>query len=87
LPEKSSPGTLLREMAPRSKAHAALGNAVKALRTEQGLTQAQVAERMRVPATFLSDIERGIRNPSWSTMLSLSKALGVKPSEIVKRAE
>jgi transcriptional regulator with XRE-family HTH domain len=42
---------------------------------------------MKVPATFLSDIERGVRNPSWSTILSLSKALGVKPSEIVKRAE
>lgn len=42
---------------------------------------------MKVPATFLSDIERGIRNPSWTTILNLSKALGVKPSEIAKRAE
>lgn len=74
-------------MPPRSRAHAALGKAVKALRAEKGLTQVQVAERMKVPATFLSDIERGVRNPSWSTILSLAKALGVKPSEIVERAE
>jgi transcriptional regulator with XRE-family HTH domain len=74
-------------MPPRSKAHAALGKAVHDLRKEKGLTQVQVAKRMKVPATFLSDIERGVRNPSWSTILSLSKALGVKPSEIVKRAE
>lgn len=74
-------------MAPRSKAHAALGRAVKALRKERGLTQAEVAEKMEVPATYLSDIERGIRNPSWTTILALAKALGVKPSEIVKLAE
>jgi transcriptional regulator with XRE-family HTH domain len=74
-------------MPPRSKAHAALGKAVHDLRKEKDLTQVQVAKRMKVPATFLSDIERGVRNPSWSTILSLSKALGVRPSEIVERAE
>lgn len=71
----------------RSKAHARLGKAVKALREEQGLTQADAAKRMKVPPTFLSDIERGIRNPSWSTMLALSKALRVKLSKIAERAE
>lgn len=74
-------------MAPRSRSHAALGKAVKGLRKEKDLTQAEAAKRMGVPATFLSDIERGIRNPSWSTMLTLAKALGVKVSEIAKRAE
>jgi transcriptional regulator with XRE-family HTH domain len=74
-------------MPPRSKAHARLGKAVKAIREERGLTQQEAAKRMSVPATFLSDIERGIRNPSWSTMLALGKALGVKVSEIAGRAE
>lgn len=74
-------------MAPRSKAHARLGAAVKALREEKGLSQIEAAKKMKVPATFLSDIERGIRNPSWSTMLALSKALGVKLSEIAARAK
>ncbi len=74
-------------MAPRSKAHAAFGKAVQGLRKEQGLTQQEVSERMDVPATYLSDIERGIRNPSWSTILALAKAMKVKPSEIAARAE
>jgi transcriptional regulator with XRE-family HTH domain len=74
-------------MAPRSKAHAAFGKAVKGLREDKLLTQQAVAEKMGVPATYLSDIERGIRNPSWTTILALSKALGVKPSEIASRAE
>jgi transcriptional regulator with XRE-family HTH domain len=73
-------------MAPRSKDHARLGTAVKAIREEQGLKQTEVAERMDVPASFLSDIERGVRNPSLSTLYSLADALGVKLSEILGRA-
>lgn len=73
-------------MPSRSKAHARFGQAARELREEQGLTQQFVAKQMKVPATFLSDIERGVRNPSLSTLLSLSKALGVKLSEITKRA-
>jgi len=74
-------------MPPRSKFHSRFGGAVKQIREEKKLTQAQVAGLMDVPATFLSDIERGIRNPSLSTLLSLAKALKVKLSEIVQRAE
>jgi transcriptional regulator with XRE-family HTH domain len=72
---------------PRSKNHAAFGEAVKSLRKEKGLTQQQVSEAMDAPATYLSDIERGIRNPSWSTILALAEAMKVKPSEIAARAE
>jgi transcriptional regulator with XRE-family HTH domain len=74
-------------MPPRSPYHARFGKAVKAIREEKKLTQAQLSERMDVPATFLSDIERGVRNVSLSTLLALSKALSVKLSEIFKRAE
>lgn len=73
-------------MPPRSPFHSRLGEAVKAIREEQGMTQAQTAELMGVPASFLSDIERGVRNVSLSTLLSLSAALKVKLSELFKRA-
>jgi transcriptional regulator with XRE-family HTH domain len=63
-----------------------LGEVVKAIREERGLTQVQVGKRMEVPATFVSDIERGIRNPSLSTLLALSEALKTKLSEITARA-
>jgi transcriptional regulator with XRE-family HTH domain len=74
-------------MPPRSKDHEALGKAIKQTREEKGLTQVELGARMDAPSTFVSDLERGIRNPSWSTMLALAKALGVTPSELVKRAE
>lgn len=71
----------------RSREHAALGAAVREIREEADLTQQQLAKRAGVQPTFVSDIERGIRNPSWSTMLSIAKALRVKPSELVARSE
>lgn len=74
-------------MPARSKAHAAFGRAAQALRSEKDLTQQDVAKKMKVPATFVSDIERGVRNPSLSTILALAKALGVKASEILGRAK
>ena len=73
-------------MKARSPFHSRFGEAVKAIREEKKMTQAQVAELMDTPATFLSDIERGIRNPSLSTLISLANALKVKLSEIVKSA-
>lgn len=74
-------------MPPRSKEHLAFGQAVKSLREKKGLTQAEAAKRMDAPPTFVSDIERGVRNVSLSTLIALSKALGVKLSEIAKQAK
>lgn len=73
-------------MTARSKDHAAFGQAVKALRESKDLTQAQVAKKMNAPSTFISDIERGIRNPSLSTLTGLSKALGVRLADLAKQA-
>lgn len=74
-------------MPPRSPYHARFGQAVKAIREEKKLTQVQVSGLMDVPPTFLSDVERGVRNVSLSTLISLGNALNVKLSEIFKRAE
>jgi len=74
-------------MKARSDYHAAFGRAAKALRKESKQTQQQVAEQMSVPATFVSDIERGVRNISLSTMLSLADALNCSLSVLVSRAE
>jgi len=74
-------------MPPRSPEHEALGRAVRQLREEQGLTQEQLAEVSGLQATYLSDVERGVRNPAWSTILALAKSLKVQPSELASLAE
>lgn len=74
-------------MAPRSKAHQALGRAFHEARERTGLTQAEIAHRAGLAPTYISDIERGIRNPSYESLVALAKALGVRLSEVIRRAE
>jgi transcriptional regulator with XRE-family HTH domain len=37
--------------------------------------------------TYVSGIERGVRNPTLRTMLKAAAALGVKASTLMRRAE
>jgi transcriptional regulator with XRE-family HTH domain len=57
------------------------------VRTRRGMTQEEVANAMNNSGTFLSDIERGRRNLTWSTLMALAGALEVKPSELAALAE
>jgi transcriptional regulator with XRE-family HTH domain len=54
-----------------------LGEAVKHVRTKAGKTQEQVANAIGMHATYISDIERGARNPSWEAIARLAKGIGV----------
>lgn len=59
-----------------------VGNAVKALRQEQKLTQAQLAAAAGLPQSHLSRIETAKLSPSSHTIDRLAKALGVEPARI-----
>jgi transcriptional regulator with XRE-family HTH domain len=59
-----------------------LGKAVKAVRTKTGKTQEQVANAIGMHATYISDIERGARNPSWEAVARLAKGIGVGVADI-----
>ena len=67
--------------------HKALGAAIKQLREDQGLLQADLAEKTGLHASYVSDIERGKRNPTWTVLSQFAKAFGIKLSELVQQAE
>ncbi|ALS98918.1 helix-turn-helix domain-containing protein [Lacimicrobium alkaliphilum] len=46
------------------------------MRTTAGLTQEQVAERMKTQKSNISRLERGNANPSWATLLKYAHACG-----------
>ena len=54
------------------------GQHLRRLRDEQGFTQEQLASLARIHVTYLSGIERGVRNPSLRTLRALARALGVR---------
>ncbi|MER8639318.1 helix-turn-helix transcriptional regulator [Mesorhizobium sp. M0700] len=54
------------------------------LRAASGLTQEQVAERSNLSQQYLSDLERGKRNPTIETLQAIARALGVSHLDLVK---
>jgi transcriptional regulator with XRE-family HTH domain len=56
-----------------------IGERIKALRTEQGMTLAKLGEKVKLSTSYLSQIERDKTTPSLSTLLDIAKALNVGP--------
>jgi len=50
---------------------------LRQLREAAGLTQEQLATKANLPLGSLRNHEQGQRQPSWSAVVKLSKALGV----------
>jgi transcriptional regulator with XRE-family HTH domain len=64
-----------------------LGRAVKAVRRGRGLTQEQVSAVSGLHPTYISDIERGVRNPGWEAVTRLAAGIGVSLEEIARLYE
>ncbi len=65
----------------------AFGRVLREQREARGLSQELMAEKADVDRTFISQIERGIRRATLTTLCKLSDALEVTPSTLVARVE
>lgn len=65
----------------------ALGRAVRAIRDEKKISQVQLAEVTGFMQSWVSQVENGRRNPSWSNAVRLAEGLGVSLAELAARAE
>lgn len=54
------------------------------LRMKRGLTQEQLAERSGFSQQYISDLERGKRNPTIVTLYEIAQALDVSHLDMVK---
>jgi len=63
---------------------AALGLNVRRQREAKELTQDQLAEKAGLDPTYISGIERGLRNPGIKNVAKLAKALGLATAELCK---
>ena len=59
------------------------GDNVRKGRTELGLSQAQLAEKCGLHTTYISGIERGVRNVSALNIERIAKALKLKPHQLL----
>jgi transcriptional regulator with XRE-family HTH domain len=61
-----------------------LGRNVRAHRKRLGLSQEQLALEADMKRSYLSDLERGTRNPSVKALGRIANALNVSPHELLK---
>jgi len=60
------------------------GKRLRALREERGWSQEEFADRAGLHRTYVSAVERGVRNPTLTVLERLAKALGVSMAELVQ---
>ena len=69
-------------VAPQDRALRAFARNVVRARDARGLSQDKLAEKADLDRTYISGIERGVRNPSLLSICRLAKALGITASEL-----
>ncbi len=62
-----------------------LGQTIRALRKKQHLSQEELAAKVHMDLTSISEIESGLRNPTLKTLQKISHALGVSLADLSSR--
>jgi len=78
-PENASPE--------KNPVFSAVGHNLKRIRLAAGMSQAELAFAAEINRTFVSDIERGLANPSVLTLATLCYVLEVTLSELFNEVE
>lgn len=65
----------------------AFGQVLAKIRKEKGVSQEKLADICGMDRTFISLMERGLRQPSLGSILTLAEALGIAPSRMVHLVE
>jgi len=75
-------GRSRRTRDPRQEVLRRLGERVRVRRRERGLTQESLAEALDISVAYVSLIERGDRNPPFTTVVAIARALGIPAREL-----
>lgn len=67
------------------KVYREIGERIRALRSATRLTQAEVAEKAGLDASFFGQLERGANVPSLRSLYAIAAALSVEPADLLPR--
>jgi len=79
-----SPKTSKSHGDPRREDLRRFGERVREQRRQRGMTQEALAEALDLSVAYVSLIERGGRNPPYTTVVAIARALGVATSVMVE---
>jgi transcriptional regulator with XRE-family HTH domain len=68
---------VIRTMSRRARSLTSFGQNVKKMRGASGLTQERLGDKADLDPTYISGIERGVRNPSLLIISRIARALEV----------
>ncbi|PTS71938.1 XRE family transcriptional regulator [Stenotrophomonas sp. HMWF022] len=60
------------------------GEVLRRLRTERGISQQDLALEADLDRTYISLLERGLRQPTLSTLIALAEAMGTDATLLVQ---
>src|SRR5436853_6266268 len=63
------------------------GEVVRELRKAQGMSQEGFAAKVGIDRAYMGGLERGVRNPSLTTMARVAKGLKMTVSDVLRRVE
>ncbi len=65
----------------------AFGHLVRQQRMQLGISQEELGLRANLDRTYISGVERGVRNPSLTALISLANGLGISVSVLLENLE
>ena len=61
-----------------------IGQRLRELRQEKNMSQGDIAKKLGVHRSYISGIERGVRNPTVKNIEKIAEALGVGPYTLLQ---
>lgn len=61
-----------------------LGKKVKQRRLDLGLSQEEFSDKSGLHRTYISQFERGLRNPTYTTLEKVASTLGITVKELLE---
>lgn len=63
------------------------GKVLQSMRLKKGFSQEKLALECGLDRTFISMLERGLRQPSLTTLVKIANTLQIKPSKLLVETE
>lgn len=68
----------------RNDLYPRFGKNLRKARLKAGLSQMQVAESIRADKSYISNLEKGKKNPTLFTLSKLAKSIGISLSKLLR---
>lgn len=78
---------IMSKMPVKDRTLAQFGRNVARIRAAKGFSQEKLAEKADIDRTYVSGIERGVRNPGIKSVVRIARALSVSVAEMCEDLE